>query len=150
MSTICLVDSAAGITSSNIVLYESCIRDWNSGNCADGTPARVASDTRYSPEPRELSERRLSYDDTVNTCRRFFARTGFWAPPAPGVVLEVKSVTALVISAAAAVVPLVMSVVATKGASNSSVVAFVMHPYEANKTPMHRTARQSMVLICSS
>jgi len=75
-----------------------------------------------------MSERRLSYDDAVNTCRRFFARTGFWAPPAPGVVLEVKSVTALVISAAAAVVPLVISVVATTVESKSSVVAFVTHP----------------------
>src|SRR6476469_8402490 len=97
-----------------------------------------------------MSERRLSYDDAVNTCKRFFARRRWRLPSAPGVVLEVKSVTAFVMSAPAAVVPLVRSVVATKGASNSSVVAFVMHPYEVNNTPMHSTARQFLFLICSS
>jgi hypothetical protein len=65
-------------------------------------------------------------------------------------VLEVKSVTAAVMSEAAAVVPPVKSVVATKGASISSVVAFVTHPLTVNNTPTHRTVCQCLALICSS
>src|SRR5262245_34983457 len=149
MSTICRVESATGITSLNIVLYESCIHDWNSGNRAEGTPARVASETRYSPLPREISERRLSYDDAVNRCRRFFARAGARLA-SPGVVLEVTSDNGSVRSDTAALVPLVRSDIASVGAVVSSVVASVTQPDVIHKTPKHRTARQCVLLKKSS
>src|SRR5262245_52393680 len=96
-----------------------------------------------------MSERRFSNEYAVNTSTFCLDLAGlFPVNQDPGVVLEVNSLSGWVNSDEAAVTPLAMSVVASKGAIDSSSVASVMQPPTLNHKLQSNT--EKIFLINSS